>query len=80
MVRKIYDQWGKNLFIIQFPNDVTRDRVLENGPWHIQNKPLIIRKWEPGLSSLKFNMARLSIWIQLGNVSLELLHKGGLAI
>ena len=35
---------GVNLFIIQFPNVVARDRVLESGPWHIQNKPLIVRK------------------------------------
>ena len=42
---------GLNLFIIQFPNCATRERVLENGPWHIQNKPLIVRKWEPGMRS-----------------------------
>ena len=38
---------GPNLFIIQFPNSSTRDRVLESGSWHIQSKPLIVRKWEP---------------------------------
>ena len=37
---------GPNLFIIQFPNSSTRDKVLESGPWHIQNKPIIVRKWE----------------------------------
>ena len=37
---------GHNLFIIQFSNPNLRDQVLENGPWHIQNKPLIVRKWE----------------------------------
>ncbi|XVE59832.1 hypothetical protein DITRI_Ditri05aG0078400 [Diplodiscus trichospermus] len=35
---------GPNLFIIQLPNAATRDRILEQGPWHIQNKPLIVRK------------------------------------
>ena len=35
---------GVNLFIIQFSNATTRDKVLEEGPWHIQNKPLVIRK------------------------------------
>ena len=43
---------GVNLFIIQFQNAVIRDKVLEEGPWHIQNQPLIVRKWEPGLASL----------------------------
>ena len=35
---------GLNLFIIQLPNSTARDKVLESGPWHIQNKPLIVRK------------------------------------
>ncbi|XVE89221.1 hypothetical protein DITRI_Ditri19aG0133100 [Diplodiscus trichospermus] len=52
---------GENLFLIQFPNSEARDKVLESGPWHIQNKPLIVRKWEPGLRTLDFNMAKLPI-------------------
>ena len=63
---------GTNLSIIQFPNSIARDKVLESGPWHIQNKPLIIRKWEPGLQTLEFNMKKLPVWIHLGNVPLEL--------
>ena len=35
---------GSNLFIIQFPTASMRDRVLEEGPWHIQNQPLIVPK------------------------------------
>ncbi|XVE91311.1 hypothetical protein DITRI_Ditri20bG0143500 [Diplodiscus trichospermus] len=50
---------GVNVFIIQFPNSSMRDRVLESGPWHIQNKPIIVRKWEPGMRSLEFNMEKL---------------------
>ena len=53
--------------------------VLEAKPWHIQNKKLIIRKWELGLSSLEFNMAKLSIWIQLGNIPLKLFMQRGIS-
>ena len=70
---------GPNLFILQFSNSVARDRVLEFGPWHIQNMPLIIRRWEPGLKSLEFNMKKLHIWIHLGNVPLELFINRGLS-
>ena len=63
---------GQNLFIVQLPNLEMRNKVLELGPWHIQNKPLIVRKWELGMRSLEFNMAKLPIWIQLGNIPLEL--------
>ena len=68
-----------NLFIIQLPNADTMDRVLESGPWHIQNKPLIVRKWEPGLQSLEFNMRKLPIWVHLGNVPLEIFTNKGLS-
>ena len=69
---------GHNLFIIQFSNTTLRDRVLENGPWHIQNKPFIVRKWEPGMKSLEFDMAKLLVWIQLGNILLELFFQKGI--
>ena len=47
--------WGKegdidirpiehNLFIVQFSNSEMRNKGLESRPWHIQNKPLIVRK------------------------------------
>ena len=70
---------GHNLFIILFSNSENRDKVLENGPWHIQNKPLIVRRWEPRLTSLEFNMAKLPVWIQLGNIPLELFTQKGIS-
>ena len=81
--------WGKagevdihptrhNLFVIQFSDSAVRDRVLEDGPWHIQNKPLIVRKWEPEMGSLEFNLTKLPIWIQLSNIPLELFSQNGL--
>ena len=70
---------GVNLFIIQFPSAEGRDRVLESGPWHIQNKPLIVRKWEPRMEMLEFNMEKLPVWIHLGNVPLELFNQKGLS-
>ncbi|XVF70601.1 hypothetical protein PTKIN_Ptkin11bG0175900 [Pterospermum kingtungense] len=36
----------ENLFLVNFPNSKVGDNVLENGPWHIQNRPLLIRKWD----------------------------------
>ena len=82
--------WGKdgevsvrptspNLFIIQFPTVNARDKVLESKPWHIQNKPLIVRKWEPVMKTLEFNMAKLSVWIQLDNIPFELFTQKGLS-
>ena len=70
---------GHNLFIILFSSSETRDKVIENGPWHIHNKPLIVRRWEPGMNSLEFNMAKLPVWIHLGNIPLELFTQKGIS-
>ena len=70
---------GSNTFIIQLPNALSRDRVLEGGPCNIQNIPLIVRKWEPDMESLDFNMKKLPIRIHLRNVPLELFTKNGLS-
>ena len=70
---------GYNLFIIQFSNAEMRDRVLETGPWHIQNKPLIVRKWEPRMGEMEFNMAKLPIWVHLRNIPLELFSQRGIS-
>ncbi|XVE58896.1 hypothetical protein DITRI_Ditri04bG0205600 [Diplodiscus trichospermus] len=70
---------GSNLFIIQFSNEEVRDRVIEEGPWYIQNKPLIVRKWEPGMMSLDLDLTRVPVWIHLRHVPLELFTKSGLS-
>ncbi|XVE48638.1 hypothetical protein DITRI_Ditri01bG0017900 [Diplodiscus trichospermus] len=67
-----------NLFIIQLPNAAVRDQIFKQGPWHIQNKSLIVRKWEPGMSHLEFDLSRIPLWIHLRNVPLELFNKKGL--
>ncbi|XWS36019.1 hypothetical protein CRYUN_Cryun20dG0046200 [Craigia yunnanensis] len=68
-----------NYFQKMFTNSELKDRVLENRPWHIQGKPLIVRKWEPRMRSLEFNMARLPVWLQLVNIPLELFTQKGIS-
>ncbi|KAK8571345.1 hypothetical protein V6N13_103472 [Hibiscus sabdariffa] len=70
---------GENLFLFQSPNSESSDWVLANGPWHIHNMPIILRKWEPNLRSLEFNMDRLSVWIHLYRIPLELFTTVGLS-
>ncbi|KAK8609915.1 hypothetical protein V6N13_093325 [Hibiscus sabdariffa] len=70
---------GSNLFVFSFANATNRDWVLKNGPWHIQNKHMVLRKWQPNLGSLVFDLHRIPVWIQLYNVPLELYSKLGLS-
>ncbi|XP_039003142.1 CBL-interacting protein kinase 2-like [Hibiscus syriacus] len=70
---------GNNIFIFSFSNESAREWVLEHGPWHVHNKPLILRKWEPNLKSLSFNLSKIPVWVQLYNVPLELFSRAGLS-
>ncbi|XVF66738.1 hypothetical protein PTKIN_Ptkin10aG0061600 [Pterospermum kingtungense] len=70
---------GENMFLVNFSDEKAKDRILESGPWHIQNRPLIIRKWEPGLKSLEFSLHSIPIWVYLWNVPLELFSEQGLS-
>ncbi|KAK8704078.1 hypothetical protein V6N13_047711 [Hibiscus sabdariffa] len=70
---------GPNLYVFSFSNATTRDWVLENGPWHVQHKPLVLRKWESNLRKLDFDLARMPVWVQLYNVPLELYSRCGLS-
>ncbi|KAE8732331.1 hypothetical protein F3Y22_tig00002237pilonHSYRG01790 [Hibiscus syriacus] len=53
--------------------------ILENGPWHVQNKPLVLRKWEPSLQKLDFYLKHIPDWVQLYNVPLELYSRTSLS-
>ncbi|KAK8706858.1 hypothetical protein V6N13_057933 [Hibiscus sabdariffa] len=70
---------GNNLFLIRFESKDACDRVFDNGPWHFQNKLVILRKWKPNLKSLNFNLCKLPIWIHLLNIPLELFTGVGLS-
>ncbi|KAK8685730.1 hypothetical protein V6N13_124766 [Hibiscus sabdariffa] len=70
---------GENLFLIRFESKDACDHVFDNGPWHFQNKLVILQKWEPNLKSLNFNLRKLPIWIHLLNIPLELFTGVGLS-
>ncbi|XP_038991297.1 uncharacterized protein LOC120114449 [Hibiscus syriacus] len=69
---------GPNLYIFSFDSEAAREWVLEN-LWHILNKTLILRKWEPSLKRLDFDLSKISIWIHIYNVPLELFNQVGLS-
>ncbi|KAE8724823.1 hypothetical protein F3Y22_tig00009840pilonHSYRG00015 [Hibiscus syriacus] len=70
---------GSNLYVFSFMNASVREWVLENGPWHVQNKPLVLRKWEPYMQKLDFDLYVMPVWFHLYNVLLELYSRKGLS-
>jgi hypothetical protein len=59
------------LYLFRFQDEVTCEDVLEAKLWHVANKPLILRKWQPGMQVLKLTLSTFPIWIKLMNLLLE---------
>lgn len=82
--------WGKNDrvdviplegegFLFKFNNSATKTWVLEEGSWFIASRPLLLRKWQPGLTLKKLSLQKFPIWVVLRGVPLELLTPDGLS-
>ncbi|KAL4332194.1 hypothetical protein GQ457_07G002510 [Hibiscus cannabinus] len=67
-----------SVYLINFPSQRVRDWVLESGPWHIQQKSLILRKWLPGMIPDVISLYYAPIWVKLWHIPLELYSRQGL--
>lgn len=57
-------------FYFQFSNDLGCEQLLADGPFTVNNRPIILRKWKPKLN-LGTTACVLPIWIQLPGLSWE---------
>nr|GFB84466.1 hypothetical protein [Tanacetum cinerariifolium] len=55
------------------------DAMLENGPWFIRNKPLILKKWHPYENLLKEDVSTVLVWVQLHGVPVTAFSEDGLS-
>lgn len=62
---------GEWSFYFLSADEKTRDAVLEAKFWHITNKPLILRKWQPGMHLLKLSLSKIPIWIKLVHLPMK---------
>ncbi|GJU64103.1 zinc knuckle CX2CX4HX4C containing protein [Tanacetum coccineum] len=53
--------------------------VIENGPWMVENKPLFVRKWEPGLCMSKLDTSKLPLWVKIYDIPLEAWNVEGIS-
>nr|GEX70046.1 RNA-directed DNA polymerase, eukaryota, reverse transcriptase zinc-binding domain protein [Tanacetum cinerariifolium]GEX75873.1 RNA-directed DNA polymerase, eukaryota, reverse transcriptase zinc-binding domain protein [Tanacetum cinerariifolium] len=68
-LREISTQNG--VFLFKFRESEGMSYVLENGPWMVNNKPLMVQKWEPDVVIDKSEPKSLPCWIKLHNIPLE---------
>ncbi|GJZ94981.1 cytokinin dehydrogenase 3-like protein [Tanacetum coccineum] len=55
------------------------DAMLENGPWFIQNNPLILKKWHPDENLLKEDVSTVLVWVKLYGLPVMTLSEDGLS-
>ncbi|KAK8649080.1 hypothetical protein V6N13_129816 [Hibiscus sabdariffa] len=67
-----------SVYLINFPSQRMRDWILESGPWHIQQKALILSKWLPGMIPDVISLDSAPIWVKLWHIPLELYSRQGL--
>nr|GEX73804.1 hypothetical protein [Tanacetum cinerariifolium] len=53
--------------------------MLENGPWFIQNNPLILKKWPPNENLLKEDVNTIPVWVKLYGVPVMAFNDDGLS-
>ncbi|GKC53581.1 RNA-directed DNA polymerase, eukaryota, reverse transcriptase zinc-binding domain protein [Tanacetum coccineum] len=81
--------WGKyglkeivtqnGVFLFKFRESDGMEFVLENGPWMVNNKPLMIQKWGHDVVIDKSEQKTLPCWIKLHNVPLEAWTSNGIS-
>ena len=59
------------LFLFRFDELEACDKILESRIWHVANKPLILRKWTPGLQLLDLALQKIPIWVKIMRLPVE---------
>ncbi|GJS17534.1 hypothetical protein Tco_0412006 [Tanacetum coccineum] len=61
-----------------FKNEERMKAVLESGPWMVNNVPLVLNIWEPGIWLEKVEPSTIPIWVCVHNISMELCNGNGI--
>jgi hypothetical protein len=59
------------MYIFRFNDENSCEAVLEERIWHVANKPLILRKWEPGMQVMKLTLSSIPVWVKLIHIPME---------
>ena len=58
-------------YLFNFDSADRATNVLERAPWHMANRPLVLKRWQPNIQFLKDDLVRVPIWVRLYNVPLK---------
>ncbi|GKA86412.1 RNA-directed DNA polymerase, eukaryota, reverse transcriptase zinc-binding domain protein [Tanacetum coccineum] len=77
-IRRMWHKFGlkdviaKNgVFYFKFQDEEGINEVINNGPWMVNNKPLVVQKWCVDMCMDKAEPKKIPVWIKMRNVPME---------
>ncbi|GKC21442.1 zinc knuckle CX2CX4HX4C containing protein [Tanacetum coccineum] len=62
---------GNGNYVFKFNNENRLQTVIENGVWIVNNKPMVVQKWDIDVDISKVEPDKMPIWVKLVNLPLE---------
>lgn len=69
---------SSRIYYFKFNNEECMKTVLDCGPWMVQNVPLVLNNWEPGIWLDKTEPFSIPIWVCVYNIPMELCNGNGI--
>ena len=87
IAHKIWGRYGlcevmssdNGFFFFKFQNFQDACIVMERGPWHMANRPLVLKHWQPSLPLAREDVNKVPVWVRLYNVPFEYWTSKGLS-
>lgn len=70
----------EGFFFFKFDSKEGMMNVIEGGPWLINNVPLFIQRWRPGLVLCKPQINSVPVWVKVFNVPLQYWNSKGVTL
>lgn len=64
---------GSNLFQYKFEKEFDMDRVFKGGPWSFDNQVILLRRWQPGMTTANVKFDSMALWVQICGVPFNML-------
>ncbi|GJY81936.1 RNA-directed DNA polymerase, eukaryota, reverse transcriptase zinc-binding domain protein [Tanacetum coccineum] len=63
--------YNNRIYFMKFHYEAGIDFIVNNGPWMVKNKPLIVQQWDINMYLDKREPEKIPLWIKMCNVPLE---------
>ncbi|KAL0007913.1 hypothetical protein SO802_009415 [Lithocarpus litseifolius] len=64
---------GDGLFQFKFALEIQLKWVIQNGPWSFENHPLVLRRWEKGMTARTVTFNSIPLWVQVWGLPFDLI-------